>query len=185
MTANRIAQAPLMVVALCAVLFTASCSKDSAETMDLWYDMGDFSMYDMLVTGEAQLVHHTTFEPELTASFNTLSASSITLNEILLDEMTLSVTSPSGGTFNGVSYFVVYMVAEDLDTIEIGSVDGLSSANATSAAITSNGYDLDEYFKKDECQLLIYAYNTSPVGIMDQVRVGIDFQVAADITITE
>lgn len=184
-TKNLIKLSTLLFTVILAFSISSCAKKDSDETLYLPYEMGEFGIYDMLVTGSRQQVHSVTFAPELTTALGTLGANNLTLNSILLNDLDLTVISPAGGNFNGISYFVAYVTATDMDTLEIASIDGLNSANLSTVALTSTGNDMDEYFKQDQCQLLIYAYNTSPVGVLDQLRIDIDFEAVASVTIQE
>lgn len=175
----------LLLAILLAFSISSCTKKESDEKLDLVYDMGDFGIYDMLVTGSRQQVHSVTFNPELTEALSSLSANDLTLNNVLLDDLVLTVTSPSGGNFNGISYFAAYITATDMDTLEIGSIEGLNSANLSTVELTSNGNDMDEFFKQEQCQLMIYAYNTNPVGVFEQLRIAIDFKAVASVTIQE
>lgn len=186
MNKEQITYTTTLLLAILLAFSISSCTKkESEEKLDLVYDMGDFGIFDMLVTGSRQQVYNNTFRPELTSALSSHTANELTLNSVLLDELVLTITSPSGANFNGISYFAAYVTADDMDTLEIASIDGLASANRTSVELTSNGNDMDEYFKKEECRLLIYAFNIRPVGILEQLRVDIDFKAAASVTIKE
>ncbi|GAA4843588.1 hypothetical protein GCM10023331_30680 [Algivirga pacifica] len=97
----------------------------------------------------------------LTPKIETNSESTFALNDtrkdmveqVLLKELTLSVTTPSGGDFSFLESMTVFLTAEGLEEIEVASIKNIPWQVGNTLTLTPTGADLQEYIKKDEFQL--------------------------------
>ena len=145
----------LLFITLLSASVLISCDKISKLTQ--------FNLeYDETVVIPATLGANIPFNVQ-TPDIETDSESSFSVNDtrkdliehIELTQMTLTVSSPSNGTFSFLKSIKVYISADGLDEIEVASKENIPDDVGNTLALETTDTDLKEYIKKDNFNLKV------------------------------
>lgn len=75
------------------------------------------------------------------------------IRHILLDKLSLAITSPQGETFSFVNSVTLYISAPGLEETAVAFADSIPANVGNQLALTSAGVDLKDYIKADQIQL--------------------------------
>ena len=77
------------------------------------------------------------------------------IEEIILTDIDLTISSPTNGNFNFLKSIEIYISADGLDEVKIAWKDSVPS-NLTFLDLDVTGVDLKEYIKADKFSLRLY-----------------------------
>ncbi|HPS13880.1 MAG TPA: hypothetical protein PLB87_11425 [Prolixibacteraceae bacterium] len=92
------------------------------------------------------------------------------IEEILLKEMTLTVTTPSNGNFTFLKSIAIYMSADGLDEVKVAWQDSIPADCGNTLTLKTSDADLKAYIQKDKFK---YRMNT-----VVQKVISSDYQIA-------
>ena len=103
------------------------------------------------------------------------------IEEILLTEMKMNITSPSDQRFDFLNEVSVYINAEGLSEIKIAEANDIPENIGTELELTTLDNDLSEYIKKDKFSLRVNTITDKDINERVDIDVFSDFFVDAQI----
>ncbi|UXP30654.1 hypothetical protein N6H18_09835 [Reichenbachiella agarivorans] len=103
------------------------------------------------------------------------------IEEIRLDQMDLTVTSPADGTFSFLESATLYISADGLDEIEIAYLEEVPEDAGSSISLDVTGVDLKEYLLQDSFQLRMKSSTDETIASDHQIEIYSVFFVDAKI----
>jgi len=163
------------------ILFTSACKEVDKLTQ--------FNMdYDESVTIPSTIginLPFNLFTPPITTnsteSFEVNDTRKDLIEQIILKEMTLSISSPSGEDFSFLKSIEIYMSADGLDEIKVAWKDTIDNSVGNSIALETSSSDLQEYIKKDDINLKVTTVTDELILTDYEVNIHSNFFVDAKI----
>lgn len=99
------------------------------------------------------------FTPDITTNseqvFSNNNTKSNLLEKVLLKSIKLTITSPTGKTFDFLKSADVFISADGLDEIKVASINDIDDAVGNSINMVTTNDDLKEYLKKDKIKIRV------------------------------
>lgn len=171
----------MITIMFSLILFTSGCKEVDKLTQ--------FNMdYDESVTIPSSIginLPFNLFTPPITTnstkSFEVNDTRKDLIEQIILKEMTLSISSPSGKDFSFLKSIEIYMSADGLDEIKVAWKDNIDNSVGNSIALETSSSDLQEYIKKDEINLKVTTVTDELILTDYEVNIHSNFFVDAKI----
>ncbi len=126
------------------------------------------------------------YTPDITTnSEQTFSGNNTAANlvqEVTLESLKLTITSPQGKTFDFLKSAEVYIRADGLPEVKVASIDNINDATVgNTLEMIPSGGNLKEYLKKDVIKLTIRSTTDKVLSQSVEVRIDAVFMVDAKI----
>lgn len=163
-----------LAVVLCAII--SGCNK--AGVNFLISNQADFR-----IEGSSPL--NLPFEmgtPDVTTNssqeFQNNNTASNLIKEVKLEELKLTITSPSGKTFSFLKSVQIFISTTSTDEIELASLDNIATT-ATSISLTTSTQNLDKYVKASSYKLRTRVVTKETLTQPVDIRAAIKFRIKA------
>ncbi|MGB0432295.1 MAG: hypothetical protein ACPGLV_17605 [Bacteroidia bacterium] len=103
------------------------------------------------------------------------------IEEILLEEAKLTITSPTNQTFGFLNHLYLYINASGLDEVMIAKIENIPNNVGTELSLEPLGMDFKEYIKKEEFTLRIQAVTDKITNRDVDIKIETRFFVDAEI----
>ncbi|HKL37590.1 MAG TPA: hypothetical protein VJ876_01760 [Bacteroidales bacterium] len=103
------------------------------------------------------------------------------VEEIVLQEMNLSIQSPSDGDFSFLNGLTIYLSAEGMEEIKVAWKDSIPENPGSTLQLETATADLKDYIFKDQFQLRLQSRTDEIIDQDHEVRVESVFFVDAEI----
>jgi len=103
------------------------------------------------------------------------------VEEIMLKELHLTLTSPSGGDFNFLKSVTIYIDAEGVDEQRIAWKENIPNDDLTQLSLETSGADLKAFIKKDEFNLRVNTVTDEVIESDHEIDVETVFRVNAKV----
>lgn len=110
---------------------------------------------------------------------NNKTASNL-IKEVKLDELKLTITSPSGKTFSFLKSVQIFISTNNSDEIELASLNNVVST-ATSISLTTSTQNLDKYVKASSYKLRTKVVTKETLTQPVDIRAAIKFRIKASL----
>ncbi len=142
------------LVPVLAVLLVSLSSCNKLTQFDISYDTSftissstGINLPTNIITPDIPSNSETQFEVNDTRKEN--------IEEILLQELSLTITSPSNGTFNFLKTVRIFLNAEGLSEIKIANKENMTNTDSKTIQLDVVCVDLQEYIKKDNFSIRV------------------------------
>lgn len=123
--------------------------------------------------------------PEITSNSTSTFESNNTrkdlVEEILLKQLDMEITSPSNGDFSFVNEIHIFLKADGLEDIEIAYIEDIPDNVGNKISLTTVCKDFKEYIKKDQFQISIDVVTDEVIAQDHVVKIYSVFGVDAEI----
>ena len=120
-------------------------------------------------------------ETNSSSTFNANNTRKDLIEEIILKELNLTVTSPSGRTFSFLKSITIYINADGLSETKIAYNDNVPQNAGSTLALTSVGTNLKDYLTKDKYSLRVNAVTDELISPDYEITIFSKFFVDAKI----
>lgn len=103
------------------------------------------------------------------------------IDRISLEEMDLSLVSPSNADFSFLESIEIFIQAEGLDEQRVAWLDEVSETAGNSISLNTTGVDLQAYIKKDEFSLRVNTVTDELITSDHQIDIASRFLVEAKL----
>lgn len=168
----------LLVTILLSTIFFSSCDKLTQFDID----------YETEATIQSSSPINLPFNiitPEITSNSTSTFESNNTrkdlVEEILLKQLDMEITSPSNGDFSFVNEIHIYLKADGLEDVEIAYIEDIPDNVGNEISLTPVCKDFKEYIKKDQFQISIDVTTDEVITQDHVVKIYTVFAVDAEI----
>lgn len=168
----------LLVTILLSTIFFSSCDKLTQFDID----------YETEATIQSSSPINLPFNiitPEITSNSTSTFESNNTrkdlVEEILLKQLDMEITSPSNGDFSFVNEIHIYLKADGLEDVEIAYIEDIPDNVGNKISLTPVCKDFKEYIKKDQFQISIDVTTDEVITQDHVVKIYTVFAVDAEI----
>jgi hypothetical protein len=141
-----------LLLPLFALLIATSCNRLTQFNME--YDQSvvipsstGISLPLNLVTPDIESNAESTFEVHDTRKDH--------IEQIKLTDLSLTITSPAGGTFSFLESCAIYISANGLSEVQIASLNPVPSTAGATITLETTLVDLQEYIKQDQFKMRV------------------------------
>jgi len=110
--------------------------------------------------------------------FQNNNTASNLIKEVKLEELKLTITSPSGKTFSFLKSVQIFISTNSSDEIELASLDNIATT-ATSISLTTSTQNLDKYVKASSYKLRTRVVTKETLTQPVDIRAAIKFRIKA------
>ncbi len=110
--------------------------------------------------------------------FQNNNTASNLIKEVKLEELKLTITSPSGKTFSFLKSVQIFISTNSSDEIELASLDNIATT-ATSISLTTSTQNLDQYVKASNYKLRTRVVTKETLTQAVDIRAAIKFRIKA------
>ncbi len=110
--------------------------------------------------------------------FQNNNTASNLIKEVKLEELKLTITSPSGKTFSFLKSVQIFISTNSSDEIELASLDNIATT-ATSISLTTSTQNLDKYVKASSYKLRTRVVTKETLTQAVDIRAAIKFRIKA------
>ena len=100
------------------------------------------------------------------------------IKEVKLEELKLTITSPSGKTFSFLKSVQIFISTNSSDEIELASLDNIATT-ATSISLTTSTQNLEKYVKASSYKLRTRVVTKETLTQAVDIRAAIKFRIKA------
>ncbi|HMV14769.1 MAG TPA: hypothetical protein PKK18_06705 [Chitinophagales bacterium] len=154
------------------VVFFSSCKLiDKLTKFDVNYST-NYTIPASLVPG----ILGDIFTPDITTNSEQIFTNNNTkadlLEQVNLKSLQLTITSPSGKTFDFLKSASVFVSADGLPEVKIAYIDNIDDSVGNSISLNATGVELKEYLKKSKIKIRVA--NTTDKIVSENVTIKID-----------
>ncbi|PIB34357.1 hypothetical protein BFP72_02430 [Reichenbachiella sp. 5M10] len=120
-------------------------------------------------------------ESNTESSFAGNNTSKNLVEEIRLDEMTLTIQSPTSGDFGFLESVQLFIKADELDEIEIAYLEEVPADAGSTISLETTGVNLKEYLLQDSFQLRMKSNTDETIESDHEIEIESIFFVDAKI----
>ncbi len=171
----------LMTFMMSGIIFT-SCKKGEIEKKF------DLTLNGIVLNSPAQpgSAPDTVFASQvittgIEAKLNENGATLQNIKKIDLKSVSLSITTPSGQTFDGIEYLVSYINAAGLGETKVAYKSPIPQTGLTTITQDSQFSDLTEYIKQSEFNFILKGYSNTAIPAMT-LTADISFSITAMVS---
>ena len=168
-------------IAITAILFTVACKKVNDL---LTFQVGYTSKVSIPATSSINLPFDL-FTPSITTNSETEFSSRNTnknlIDKITLNQMKLTITSPTDQRFDFLSSVEVYIQADGLGELKIAESINIPDNIGNVLALTVAGNDIAPYIKKDKFTLRVKTVTDKSTTRQINIDIFSEFQVKAKL----
>lgn len=145
----------ILIISLFVIAISTGCDQISKLTQfNLEYDQ------TILIPSASEIdipsnIPIPDIESNSESSFSVNNTNKDLIENVTLTQMTMTISTPSDGTFSFLKSITVYISADGLDEIEVASKDNIPNTVGNTLELETSDADLQEYIKKDSFNLKV------------------------------
>ena len=171
----------ILVITLGSSVFISSCKKgDVDKKFDLSLTGIVLNVDSMNFDGNEKVFAQKLITTGIEAELNKNGATLQNIKKIELSSVDLTITTPTGQTFDGVDYLVSYINAGTLGEAKVAYKSPIPQTSLTTISQDNQFADLTEYIKQTEFTFIVKGYNSIDLPAMT-LTANIKFSVTATV----